>query len=171
MIEAALSAPSPHNRQPWRWIVVENDERRLALAEAMASELIRTREADGDAEEDIQRDAQRSIERISQAPVALIACLDMSEMDRYPDPERERAEYLMAVQSVAMAGQNFMLLAQAEGLGTCWMCAPLFSPSSVHATFDIPETWHPQGMILVGYPAAPGRERSRKALDEVVRWI
>ena len=137
----------------------------------MGQDLIRARTADGDDPHAIQQDFERSVQRISEAPIVLIACLDMTEMDRYPDPARNQAEYLMAVQSVAMAGQNIMLLAYEQGLGTCWMCAPLFSPRSVHATFPLPEAWIPQGMILMGYPDASGRETSRKPLGEVARWI
>jgi coenzyme F420-0:L-glutamate ligase/coenzyme F420-1:gamma-L-glutamate ligase len=151
--------------------VLQNGDDRLALAQAMGRDLARARTADGDDPGAIQQDVQRSVERISQAPVVIIACLDKNDLERYPDPGREQAEYLMAVQGVAMAGQNLMLLAHAEGLGTCWMCAPLFSPASVHATLDIPETWDPQGLVLLGYPDTPGRKRSRKSLDEVVRWI
>ncbi len=171
ILSAANWAPSAHNRQPWRWIVLENAGHKKALAEAMGQDLIRTRTADGDDPLEIQQDYERSVGRIGQSSVAIIACLDMTEMDDYPDQGRNQAEYLMAVQSVAMAGQNIMLLAHAEGLGTCWMCAPLFSPESVHTVFDVPDTWMPQGLILLGYPAGPGREKPRKSLSEVVRWI
>lgn len=171
ILQAALWAPSAHNRQPWRWIILQNEDDILTLARAMSKELVRTRAADGDDPLAIQKDIERSVERITQAPVAIIACLDMTVLDRYPDPERNHAEYIMAVQSVAMAGQNIMLLAHAEGLGSCWMCAPLFSPASVHEIFDVPEVWIPQGLILVGYPESQGREPSRKPLGEVVRWI
>jgi F420 biosynthesis protein FbiB-like protein len=171
ILEAALWAPSAHNRQPWRWIIVRKEEDKRTLAEAMGQELVHARTADGDDPLAIQQDVERSIRRISQAPVVLIACLDMTEMDRYPDPERNHAEYVMAVQSVAMASQNIMLLAYEEGLGTCWMCAPLFSPKSVHESLNLPEAWIPQGMILMGYPDTQGRETSRKPLGDVMRWI
>ena len=136
----------------------------------MGRELSRARIADGDDPQDVERDVERSIKRISQAPIVLVACLEMTEMDRYPDPQRNQAEYLMAVQSVAMVGQTIMLLAYAEGLGTCWMCAPLFSPSSVHETFDIPPEWIPQGLILLGHAETAVNLPNRKPLKEVVRW-
>lgn len=171
ILRAALWAPSAHNRQPWRWIILRKEADKHALAEAMGKELITARTADGDDPRAIQQDVERSVSRISQAPVVLIACVDRTELDRYPDPSRNEAEYLMAVQSVAMAGQNIMLLAYAEGLGTCWMCAPLFSPESVHETFKLPEAWAPQGLILMGYPDAKGGESSRRPLEEVLRWM
>src|ERR1700704_3659263 len=59
-------------------------------------------------------------------------------MAPYPDPRRAQAEYLMAVQSVAMAVQNLLLAAHAEGLGACWMCAPLFCGEAVRAALALP---------------------------------
>ncbi|TFH38196.1 MAG: nitroreductase family protein [Anaerolineales bacterium] len=171
MLQAASRAPSAHNRQPWRWVIVQSIDRRVALAQAMAQELARDRSDDGDDPLEIQRDVERSIGRIRQSPIIVVLCLTMEAMDRYPDPDRNQAEYVMAVQSTAMAGQNLMLLAHAEGLGSCWMCAPLFSPQSVHEVFDVPQDWIPQGLILLGYPSTSGRDRVRKPLEEVVQWI
>jgi coenzyme F420-0:L-glutamate ligase/coenzyme F420-1:gamma-L-glutamate ligase len=171
ILQAALWAPSAHNRQPWRWIVLQRDEDKLVLANAMGKDLVRMRTADGDDPIAIQQDFEKSVERIGQAPVVIIACLDSSELDRYPDTDRSQSEYLMAVQSVAMAGQNIMLLAHTEGLGSCWMCAPLFSPASIHETFNVPEVWKPQGLILLGHPDSQEHDSSRKPLVDVVRWI
>ena len=46
----------------------------------------------------------------------------------------------MAVQSVALAVQDMLLRAHAEGLGACWMCGPLFCPDVVRASFRCPTT-------------------------------
>jgi F420 biosynthesis protein FbiB-like protein len=94
-------------------------------------------------------------------------CLTLEEMDRYPDEKRVRAELMMAVQSTGMAAQNLLLAAHAEGLGGCWMCAPLFCPDAVHAALALPPEWQPQGLILLGRPAEPGRARSRKTPAEI----
>ena len=75
----------------------------------------------------------------------------------------------MATQSVAMAGQNLLLAAQAEGLGACWMCAPLFCPDVVRAQLDLPEEWQAQGLIACGY-AAETRHKGRNHLASSVRF-
>jgi nitroreductase len=62
-------------------------------------------------------------------------------MDSYPDERRRRAEYLMAVQSTAMAAQNLLLAAEQEGLGACVMCAPLFCPEIVANALHLPYGW------------------------------
>lgn len=72
----------------------------------------------------------------------------------------------MAVQSVAMAGQNLLLAAHAHGLGACWMCAPLFCPDVVRSALSLPIDWEPQGLITLGNPAQ-SRSKTRRKLDDV----
>lgn len=169
LLEAATWAPSAHNRQPWRFAVLNTPEVRAQLAAAMGEQLRADLTADGAAPELIERDVSRSYSRISGAPLAIVVCLSMADMDRYPDARRNEAEYLMAVQSVAMAAQNLLLAAHAEGLGACWMCAPLFCPDVVRQTLHLPADWQPQALITLGYPAVE-RESSRQALETRVLW-
>jgi len=168
LLTAATAAPSAHNRQPWRFAVLRDAAAKLALAEAMGRRLFEDRLRDGDANDAIERDVVRSRARITGAPAVIAVCLTLEEMDRYPDPRRERAEYLMAVQSTAMAVQNLLLAAGAEGLGACWMCAPLFCPEVVKAALDLPAAWEPQALVTLGHPAEAGKERGRKPLPAVV---
>jgi F420 biosynthesis protein FbiB-like protein len=169
LLDAARWAPSAHNRQPWRFVVLRGSERKERLADAMGARLRTDRLADGDAPEAIERDVATSRARIVTAPVAIVACCTLDDMDRYPDPRRAEAERLMAVQSTAMAVQNLLLLAHAEGLGACWMCAPLFCPDTVRAALDLPADWQPQALVTLGYPDNAGRPRGRHAIADIVR--
>ncbi len=168
MFSTAAMAPSAHNRQPWRYAVIGERSHKAKLAEAMGKRLIQDRNADGDAEERIKADVERSYRRIVDAPLVVLVALTLSDMDRYPDPARMDAEYLMAVQSTAMATQNLLLSAQAEGLGACWMCAPLFCPDTVRAALELPTDWEPQGLLTLGYPARPGKLKPRRPLNAFV---
>jgi coenzyme F420-0:L-glutamate ligase / coenzyme F420-1:gamma-L-glutamate ligase len=93
----------------------------------------------------------------------------MTDMDIYADEVRQRREYLMAVQSVAMAGQNLLLAAHDVGLGACWVCAPLFVPDVVRDVLELPADWEAQGFITLGYPAQVC-EQTRHPLEEKVIW-
>jgi F420 biosynthesis protein FbiB-like protein len=169
VLQAARLAPSAHNRQPWRFVVVQG-EARARLAEAMAARLRADRLADGAAPEAIEADAARSRDRLTSAPVAILVCLTMEAMDHYPDARRAQAERLMAVQSVAMAGENLLLAAAAEGWGACWMCAPLFAGEEARRSLDLPATWEPQGLVLLGQAAEAPRPRGRISLEDVTAW-
>jgi F420 biosynthesis protein FbiB-like protein len=170
IFESVACAPSAHNRQPWRYMVISDVRTKQRLAIAMGQRLAADRAKDGDLDEAIQRDVQRSYQRITGAPVVVVVALSLAEMDRYPDQNRERSEYMMAVQSTAMATQNLLLAACAEGLGACWMCAPLFCPDDVKRVLSLPEDWEPQGLITLGYPSQPWRVRPRKPVSEFVRF-
>jgi coenzyme F420-0:L-glutamate ligase/coenzyme F420-1:gamma-L-glutamate ligase len=165
---SAAAAPSAHNRQPWRYVVIDDAPRKHTLARAMGERLAADRRRDGDAEEAIARDVARSFARITGAPVLILVCLTLEHADAYPDAARREAEFLMAVQGTAMATQNLLLAAHAEGLAACWMCAPLFCPDVVRAALDIAPHWQPQGLITLGRPADDGRVRPRRAVGEFV---
>lgn len=170
IFESVAQAPSAHNRQPWRYRVISDPDRKAALATAMGRRLAVDRCKDGDDEDTIHRDVDRSFQRITGAPVVILVALTLADMDAYPDAARSRAEYLMAVQSTAMATQNLLLAAHAEGLGTCWMCAPLFCSSDVRAVLALPDDLEPQGLIALGYPLRPGRVKARKPPAEFVTF-
>ncbi|MDX1662895.1 MAG: nitroreductase family protein [Candidatus Promineifilaceae bacterium] len=164
ILTAAMWAPSAHNRQPWRFVVTREMDTKERLARAMGSKLQRDLEADGVPEAVIAKDVNRSYERITKAPVLVLICLSMLDMDRYPDELRQRNEWIMAAQSTAMAGENLLLAAHALGLGACWMCAPLFCPDTVKETLALPDDWEPQGLITLGFPAET-KEKSRQPLE------
>ena len=170
LLNAATRAPSPHNRQPWQFAVIEDDAGKRELARAMGDRLREDRVADGDESAAIEADVTRSRARIEGAPVAIVLCIDVQNMDRYRDGRRSQAENLMAVQSAAMAAQNLLLAAQSEGLGGCIMCAPLFCPETVSQVLKLPRGWIAQMLLTIGIPADCGRERQRLPLDEVVIW-
>lgn len=175
VIEAILTtatfAPSAHNRQPWRFVVLKDSSARKKLAEAMADDFQRDLESDGIPPEKIQAQVKRSKDRITSAPVAILLCLDMSEMDTYPDKRRIKAEFRMTVQSVAAAGMQLLLAAHAEGLGAVWACWVLFAVETIQEVLELPKTWEPQALYFLGYPEIIPEARERKPLNAINRYI
>jgi coenzyme F420-0:L-glutamate ligase/coenzyme F420-1:gamma-L-glutamate ligase len=169
LLEAARWAPSAHNRQPWRFVVIIDPARRASLARAMGQRFHTDLEANGVPAGQVKRRVARSYRRISSAPVVIILCLSMADMDRYPDMRRQQAERTMAVQSVALAAQNLWLAAHAAGLGVCWMCAPLFCPDAVREELSLPDDWEAQALFTVGYPAEQGAS-DRERLETKTLW-
>ena len=133
----------------------------------MAMDFERDLASDGLPPEKIQSQIKRSKDRITSAPVAILLCLDRSEMDSYPDDKRNQAEYMMAVQSVATAGLQLLLAAHAEGLGGVWACWPLFAQETIQKTLNLSESWEPQGMFFVGHPVDIPDVRERKPLEDI----
>lgn len=155
-------APSAHNRQPWRFVVLRSYETKARLARSMGDKLRRDRLADNDDPEEIEADVARSFARVTSAPVIVLLCLTMEDMDRYQEQTRNSHEFQMATQSLAMAGQNIMLAAHAAGLASCWMCAPMFCADIVRGVLGLADHWIPQGMLTLGYGSNEGKPFQRK---------
>jgi coenzyme F420-0:L-glutamate ligase/coenzyme F420-1:gamma-L-glutamate ligase len=170
LLRVACDAPSAHNRQPWRFVVLQDVKLRQRLIEAMSQSFRTDLERDGLSSTEIERQVARGRDRILGASAVVLLFVTMEDMDHYPDGIRQAAERAMAIQSVALAGGHLLLAAHAEGLGACWVCSPLFAPEIVRQTLELPESWEAQGMIVLGHPAEDGRDRQRKSLQEVALW-
>ena len=169
ILTTATYAPSAHHRQPWRFAVVTTSVVKSRLADAMAIEFQRDLEADALSPDKIEKKVTHSRDKIISAPVVIILSVDMTDMDSYPDKRRKKAEYIMATQSVANAGMQLLLAAHAEGLGSVWVCSPLFAQKTVQAALNLPKSWEPQAMYFLGYPAEIPQPRERKSIEEIVK--
>jgi F420 biosynthesis protein FbiB-like protein len=173
ILEAARWAPSAHNAQPWRFIVIRDHNLKRRLAEAMATEWAKDLARDCVSPDACKQLVKDSIERFTDAPLLIVAFLTMEDMDTYLDEKRQKIEHTMAVQSLAAAVQNVLLAAHSEVLGSCWFCAPLFCQDTVRKVVKAPENVEPQALITLGYPSEEVETPSRKPLRELAfknRW-
>jgi len=170
ILDAARWFPSPHGCQLWRFAVLTRPETKAHLAQAMGVEWQATLAQDGESPAVVAQRMEVSRERIRSAPVLIVPCLYLADLDPYPDSERQAAETTMAVQSLGAAIQNMLLSAYQAGLDMGWMCAPLFCQTVVQAALDLPVGWLPQALLPLGYAAADPKHRPRRPLDELVRW-
>jgi len=93
VLEAARLAPSPHNEQAWKFVVVRDAEKRKKLAEAAMGQ-----------------------EFVGEAPVVIVAvALEPEEVMSTGVPN-----YAVGL---AIAVDHMTLAAVEEGLGTCWIGA------------------------------------------------
>ena len=170
LMEAARWAPSAHNAQPWRFVVLEDQQRRRDLAHAMASRFQTDLQADGVPEGEALARAARAEACLSEAPAVILACLTLQDAQVYPDAQRAAAEHAMAVQSTALAVENLLLTAHQVGLGACWLCSPLFCPEIVVRELDLPPKWEPQAFILLGIPERAPTAPERRPLADILVW-
>ncbi|HVB72051.1 MAG TPA: nitroreductase family protein [Ktedonobacteraceae bacterium] len=168
ILEAARWAPSPHGRQPWRFVVLTRTELKTLLADRMGDTWQRNLEMDGQDAEIVNVRLEKSRQRILKAPVIIIPCLYLEDLDHYPDERRQTDETTMAIQSIGAAIQNMLLMAYDLGLDAGWMCAPLFCPEVVCDALDLGRRLIPQAMIAVGYAAADPKRRERLPLSSLI---
>lgn len=168
ILEAARWAPSPHGRQPWRFVVLTRHEIKERLADRMGDTWQRELQMDGQGEEIVAIRMRKSRERIINAPVVIIPCLYLKDLDRYPDERRQADEKIMAIQSLGAAIQNMLLMAYELGLDGGWMCAPLFCPEIVCEALNLDTRLIPHALITVGYAAADPKRRERLPLSSLI---
>lgn len=162
VLVAAGWAPSAHNAQPWRFIVLADASVKRELAEAMAESWAADMAKDGITIEPEKRKVR--VERFATAPVLILACLTMDGMRKFPDERRQNSERDLTMQSLGTALQNLLLAAHAKGLGACWFCAPAFCKETVRKVLKIPEEVEPEALIAMGYPAEKPPVPPRKPL-------
>jgi coenzyme F420-0:L-glutamate ligase / coenzyme F420-1:gamma-L-glutamate ligase len=169
VLEAGRWAPSPHGRQPWRFAVISNEETKERLARAMGEEWRANLEMDGQAPEVVERRLEGSRRRLLDAPLLILLCLYLEDLDAYPDAARQESETTMAVQSLGAAAQNMLLAAYDLGLDAGWMCAPLFCPREVVEALGLEPKLVPHALLTLGYADGdPPKRRGRRPLEELV---
>ncbi len=171
LLQTAAFAPSAHDKQPWRFVVVASREARDRLIEAITKKFKADMILDGAAEAAIIKRIEKTTRRIQEAPLVIVLFQDLAQVNPQPDEARQKTEQKMGAQSVALAGFQLLLAAHAEGLAGTWICWPLFAPDETCKALDVPAEWEPQGMLFIGIPAENPDAPTQKPLSEIVRQI
>ena len=171
LLESARLAPSGTNTQPWRFIVVRDDDTKAKLQRAAHN--------------------QRHIKR---APVIIVCCADLEAFKEFPArvdeligsgalPERTREVFIpyiekgmstvtkdalmvAAAANVAIAIEHIVLKAVEIGLGTCWV--RWYEDEKVKEILDIPDNIEVMALLPVGIPDENPSPRPRLRLDKMV---
>ena len=140
VLSAARMAPSANNAQPWKFIVVRDEELKRKLVQACAGQKF-----------------------IAEAPMVIIAC-------GLPDDAYATAGGYMNtfVMDVTIAMDHLILAAASLGLGTCWIGA--FKEEKVKEVMRIPMDVRVVALTPLGYPDEMPRKTSRKDLAELVSY-
>jgi len=182
LVDAAITAPSNTNRQPWRFAIVTGAERRAAIAAAvkeradeMKAIIARGHHADefgdyGDFFHEPLAAATAIVVPQYRAYPDLIANFIASgggDPARYPTAAAMQAELC----STSAAVMNLLNAAHAYGLAGCWMAGPMIARDLIGAQLGIAEPWRMIGAVALGYPRGPVPDRPRKPADRVSMWF
>ncbi|TJZ42462.1 coenzyme F420-0:L-glutamate ligase [Streptomyces piniterrae] len=167
-VAAAVTAPAPHHTTPWRFVLLESEESRTRLLDAMRDAWIADLRGDGFGEESVAKRVRRG-DVLRRAPYLAVPCLVMDGSHSYPDARRNAAEREMFVVAGGAGIQNFLVALAGERLGSAWVSSTMFCREVVREVLGLPDEWDPMGAVAVGHPAAPPRERpDRDGADFVV---
>ncbi len=168
VLDAANQAPSAHNQQSWRFLVVRGDRKQelVQLVSAQASNFPKPSSS-------LLRMAARSM---AGAPV-VVAVANTGELIEHGtrlfkvDKDTARDFFrTMEIQSSAAAVQNMLLAATSLGLGTVWL-GVLYLIKDEVLTFLGQPRGEFMAVVPVGYPAKTGKGPNKRPLDELVRIL
>ncbi len=173
IIEAGTKAPSGSNLQPWRFLVIRDQETRDAISAQLRKGLenpglqsmIDNAITSGTKGERLMMTGARGLfENLAQAPVFIVPCIY-----QISSPTTDPAS-LLAGSSIYQAVQNMMLAARALGLGTVMTTFQGAVDDVLRERCGIPADATPAAIIPLGFPDANFGPTNRKPVDEVTNW-
>lgn len=160
LIEAAIWAPNHHRTEPWRFIVMTGEGRKVlgnAYADVNADSY---RDLVG---EEREQRIDKELAKAYRSPVVVAVVCSPSD-----DPRVEEREELAAVHA---AVQNLLLSAHANGLGAVWRTGnPTYHPIMKKA-FELAEREQLVGLVFIGYPDMPQPVVTRIPAAEKTVWL
>lgn len=161
ILQCGIYAPSPANKQPWEFIVVENPEYNKELAQAAEKLKIKIAEKSG-----WDWLPKYKVDFINQAQVLIVVVGDPSKngAEQFIEGASEGYE-----QACCASVQNMLLAAHSMDLATLWLS--MFEKDEVRKIFGIEDNKEPIAIICLGYPEYIGKAPSRKGIEVKARFI
>ena len=135
ILQAGKYAPFAGNIFNVKFIVVKNEAKRKAIADASVQQYW-----------------------MQDAPIHIVVVGEPEKAERYYGTRGTR---LYTIQGAAASIENMLLTAHSLGLGSCWIGA--FDEEEIRRLCNLPEHVNVQGIITIGYadetPQAPPKHR------------
>jgi 5,6-dimethylbenzimidazole synthase len=148
LIELACLAPSVGLSQPWRFVIVDDVQRRNAVLEDF--KCCNADALNAYADNLASKYARLKLAGLEEAPCQLAVFADATTDQGHGLGRRTMPE--MAEYSVVAAIHTLWLVARAEGIGIGWVS--ILTPERMNKILDVPESWRFLGYFCVGYPQA-----------------
>lgn len=175
LLDCARLAPSAHNWQPRRFIVIKDAGIKKKLREyAYGLHFVESAPCIIACCADLNAFGARVSRRRMKELLVAGALDDIGEvsptsLDWLQGAGGDEDLYKYRGQAAfdsAIATEHIVLAALAFGLGTCWM--HMFEPEKVHSLLNLSETTIVVSLLALGYPAQEPPPRPRIPLEEII---
>ena len=172
LIELACLAPSVGLSQPWRFVIVEDAARRVAVRDNFAACNAQALSAQAPQRAGVY--ARLKLAGLGEAPVHFAVFADRTTTQGHGLGRRTMPE--MIEYSAVTAVHTIWLAARAQGIGLGWIS--ILDPAAIASILEVPTTWKLIGYFCLGYPEVEDRVpeleqagwEERSAVSAIVVW-
>ncbi len=151
LLEAASQAPTTGNMQLYSVIITEDEEKKKALAPAHFNQ-----------------------PSVMSASAVLTFCADFNRFEKWCAQRNATPGYnnfqawVWAVEDTMIFAQQFVTLAEMNGLGTCYLGTTTYNAPQISQLLNLPDRVVPIATVTVGYPASEGIKSDRLPIIGIV---
>lgn len=168
MIEAARLAPSPHNEQPWHFIVIR-DSQLISNLRDMVNALLDTQiqAVENKSFKKALKNRRFGATNVFDAPVVVVV---LTRPFPKSDP-LDQPVYNQGLQGASAAIAHFHLAATALGYGGCWAVLPLeLAQMEIESVLGVKKPWFAVAVLSVGVAAKEPGKLKRKTIEEITTF-
>ena len=164
LIDAARWAPSPHNSQPWYFVVVLNEKIKYEFCALL-------RKGDGRLLTSANILLKKTADIIDGAPVVIFVynTHDFLKRNENLGDLYANVSLLAEIQSIGAAIENICLLSTSFDLGVAWLNMPLLMTSDVNKILNMDGEL--VAVLALGYYEEKEMRRTRKPIKEIVKLM
>ena len=182
IIRDASYAPSGKNKQNWHVVALKKQSDKDMIMQSMTEKIEKLEKISSNEELGKIKKMTPHLGWLTKAPVVfLIYASDYIptgyEMFLETDVESEELGNLIAtapgIQNVGAFIENLLLSASENGLGTCWMTAPMFASKEITENLKINlPSYELTAMIPMGYPLSEEvPKKNRREVSEILTFL
>ena len=163
ILEAATQAPSGGNRQPWRFLVIRDQDQKEKIGAAYLKGALEYQQKTLQQFKEEQEHNSNSYLSLhfSESPVVIVVCAE------YRPLVGDKLGILSQPSSIYPAVQNLLLAANYMGLGGVLTTNHRYHAAEIKTSLGIPDSWVILTMIPLGYPAEKHGKKSRQPVEDV----
>lgn len=165
VLTAGLQAPSPKNRQPWRFVVISDEKKKQELVVSMRN-CIHMQVKEKADREDICASLE-TMDIIEQAPVLILVCYEYGMVKQHDDgvnwPIVAKDLEVVELQAIGAAVENMLLKAEEIGIGSLWCADILYAYEIVSEYSSRPIV----SAVCLGYKDEMPSVRVKKKISEM----